>query len=50
MHQNQKWLHFGYTLQKNGLLNEEGRNCNLLILLVPRAGLEPARWGATEGF
>ena len=23
---------------------------NILKSLVPRAGLEPARWGATEGF
>ena len=50
MHRDQKWLHFGYTLQKNGLLNEEGERSNLLILLVPRAGVEPARWGTTEGF
>ena len=50
MHQSQKWLHFGYTLKKNGLLNEEGQKCNQLILLVPRAGLEPARESPPEGF
>jgi hypothetical protein len=50
MHRNQKWLHFSYTLQKNGLLNEKAKKCNLLILLVPRAGVEPARWSPTEGF
>ena len=50
MHRNQKWLHFSYALQKNGLLNEENRNCNQLILLVPGAGLEPARWSPSEGF
>ena len=50
MHRNQKRLQFSYNLQKNGLLGKEGKKCNLLILLVPRAGVEPARWGTTEGF
>ena len=50
MHQSQKWLHFSYTWQKNGLLDEEGQDCNQLILLVPRVGFEPTRWVTTEGF
>ena len=50
MHQSQKWLHFSYTWQKNGLLDEEGQERNQLILLVPRAGLEPARESPPEGF
>ena len=43
MQQNQKWLHFGYTWQKNGLLDQEGQKRNQLILLVPRVGFEPTR-------
>jgi hypothetical protein len=50
MHQNQKWLQFGYNLQKNGLLNKEGLKCNQLILLVPRAGVEPARSNRPRDF
>jgi hypothetical protein len=26
MHQDQKWLHFGYSLEKNSLLEKEGQN------------------------
>jgi hypothetical protein len=39
-----------YTLQKNGFLDEESQKCDQLILLVPGAGVEPARWVTTEGF
>ena len=50
MYQNQKRLHFGYISQKISLPSRKAQRCNLLILLVPRAGLEPARWSPTEGF
>jgi hypothetical protein len=47
---NWKWLQFGYNRQKRSPSDVKGQFSKCLILLVPRAGLEPAWELPPEGF